>query len=455
MSLLLKKSLQFCLLLAGLFTSTASVKADAYAIITSDLHSTGTSSLGRLMGKVAKHSLKPGDHLVVYDGSKRQLVFEITIPMQNRFSQPKYRLQHLKKHFRPIARFQKSKRNVSNTDQNNDLVSLFRSFGDDVRAFYADQPMTVLLYGSALHHDPRQPDYSMREGAYPNDGHLSVDGFTSPYGVADRATSFQNTDIHFCIARDDYRNTRYQEKIERFWSLSIAGQGGRLASFTPDLASCVRRFINKSVPSRKFLLNAEQKRPVMLHPASAQAGTASSSPVAVAVGVNPNNAQPQTRLTATQGPRFLATDIPLNEMAALNTVGRQKVGIRWDCVCDLDLYVRYNNEKKSLYYGNKRSAYGSFFKDWTSSTDDAKSYEYVEFNKPIDARDLEIRVNFYSGAAQNGVTGAVRIWLDGQDGVWEIPFHLDAHNGNSGRTSSGGGHWVTINPLVVLNLEKV
>lgn len=435
---------------ACLLAVSVPAKAHVYAVTVTDFHAEGAEALGSTMAKMAKSVLKPGDRVIVLDGTARERIADFTIPTDNRYNSPKFRFKHLKKNFRPIAKFQAEQKAASSASEGNDLLSYFRFFGDTVRAAYPDEPVHMIVFGSAIQHDPRQPGFSMRGAVYPNDGHFTVDGFTSPYGVADRQNHYRNVKVHFCVADANLQSLEYEEHVARAWSLYVAGLGGTLATFTSDTATCVQRFLDKSDPQREFLLNPEEKRPVMIRllrsgAREGRSGTNNASPRAKA-------AQPQKRLSAKQGGRFLGTDIPVNNASALNTKGRLKVGVRWDCSCDLDLYVRHTSEEKPLYFGNKTSKLGSFFKDWRSATKDALSYEFVEFNEPVDARDLEIKVNFHTGKVPGGPKGAVRIWLEGQDGVWEQEFHLKAARGNRGKASTKG-HWIKIDPLLVLNQQ--
>jgi len=426
------------------------VKADVYTIAVTNFHVEGTEKLGSTLGQLATKVLKPGDRVIVLDGAERKKIADFLIPEENRFNSPKIRFKQVKKQFRPIAVHQTKRKADPSSGDTNDLLSFYRFFGDSIRASYPKEPVHMILFGSPIQHDPRQPGFSMRGAVFPNDGHFTVDGYTSPYGVADRQSHFNNSKLHFCVANEDLQSLEYEERVERAWSLYIAGLGGTLATFTRDTNTCVQRFLDKSDPQREFLLNPEQKRPVMIKLVpSGQSKESSQSPEA-------NSAQPQKRLSANQAGRFLGTDIPVNSTPALNKVGRLKVGIRWDCNCDLDLYVRHKSETKPLYFNNKKSKLGSFFKDWTSSTKDALSYEFIEFHEPVDAQDLEIKVNFYSGKVRGGPKGAVRIWLDGHDGVWEMPFHIPASSGSKGqnRNTANSPHWVHINPLQVLRLSS-
>ncbi len=423
--------------------------ADVYAVITSDHSVDSAKMLGRVVGKIALTKLQRKDTVVIYDGTRQQLISTIKIPDKSRFREGKFRLRYVKKRFGPVARFIKKSRPIRPVNADNNLIGLFREFGDNVRSSFPGETMHVLMYGSALHFDAREPKLSMRNAAYPNDGHFNVDGFASPYGVTDRAQVYHGTVFHFCTANDRFISPSHRDLVHRVWSLYIAKQGGVLATFSSDSGLCADRFLSGSKPARTFTADPNPKPPAMIQLEQQRVEATAALPPVVA-----NTEQPQQRLEFTQAGRFLGEDIPINERAALNTVGRIKVGVRWDCSCDLDLYVRLKGVKKPLYFANLKSAKGRFFKDWRSSPDNEKAHEYVEFFKPVDALDLSLSVNFYSGKAPRGVNGTVRIWLEGQDGVWELPFHIPAHQGNSGKHRSNSKHWITIKPSAVLGLVE-
>lgn len=418
--------------------------ADVYAVITSKQSLESTDTLSRVIGKLANAKLQQNDTVLVYDGTTRRLISTIKIPDGARYQEGKFRLSYLKKRFRKIAKFIKSSCAETSANADNNLIALFRGFGDNVRSSYSDEKLHVLMYAPALHHDSRESSLSMRDGAYPNDGSFSVDGFASSYGVADRAQSFKGTTFHFCSVRDQFINEAHRDIVHRVWSLYIAKQGGSLATFTDDGALCRERFLSGSATSRAFIANPHPKPPAMIQFQQAQATIESA-----------NTEQPQQRLEFAQAGRFLSDDIPVNENSAVNTVGRIKVGVRWDCDCDLDLYVWQKGNSKPLYFGNAESEEGHFFKDWRSSPDNEKAHEYVDFFKPVDALDLKLSVNFYSGTAPNGVNGTVRIWLEGQDGVWKKSFHIPATKGNSGKHPANSKHWVSITPASVLDVASV
>ncbi len=102
--------------------------------------------------------------------------------------------------------------------------------------------------------------------------------------------------------------------------------------------------------------------------------------------------------------------------------GSLKVGIKWSCHCDVDLYAKSNTASDYLYFGLQDTPEGHYFKDFTSSTDAVNGLEYVQFNN-VDASNMDVKVNLYSGSLDDGVVrGVVR--AEFQNRVYEQPFEI-------------------------------
>ena len=181
--------------------------------------------------------------------------------------------------------------------------------------------------------------------------------------------------------------------------------------------------------------------------ASAETLTGQESDQSVAVSTE----QPQATLAYDQGGRFLEQDIPVNAGIAERLVARAKVGTRWACDCDFDLHISHPDDDTRLNYEQTVNTMGRFSKDWRNSPDAERAYEYIDFFKPIDVLDLDIWINFFSGEAPNGAKGTIRIWIEGQDGVWEAPFEIPSNTGRAVPYRDGSPYWVKIDPRSVLN----
>ena len=111
-------------------------------------------------------------------------------------------------------------------------------------------------------------------------------------------------------------------------------------------------------------------------------------------------------------------------------VGPMKIGIRWKDNIDLDLYAAARPDAETLFFQHPRSPEGYYYKDHRSSP--GREFEFIEFESPVDARQVEAFVNFYKGHCPGGPRGEVRIEFDGK--IYSAPFSIAASEGNRGRS---------------------
>jgi len=71
-----------------------------------------------------------------------------------------------------------------------------------------------------------------------------------------------------------------------------------------------------------------------------------------------------------------------------------------------------------------------YYKDHRSSP--GREYEFIEFESPVDIREVEASVNFYKGDCPGGPRGEVRIEFDG--GFIGATFSISFLRGNQGRS---------------------
>jgi len=110
-----------------------------------------------------------------------------------------------------------------------------------------------------------------------------------------------------------------------------------------------------------------------------------------------------------------------------------KIGIRWKDNIDLDLYAIPRPGADTLFFQHPRSVEGFYYKDHRSSP--GREYEFIEFERPVDAREVEAYVNFYKGESRHGPRGEVRVEFDGK--IYSAPFAIGALEGNRGRSGPG------------------
>lgn len=289
-----------------------------------------------------------------------------------------------------------------------------------------DTPQTVLLIGSPLYQDAKEPDFSMVDGYFPSDGHLQATRERSVFGVSNRHTP--SLIVHWIYFGDPWMNDLYREKVNRFWALYLEQRGARLATFCADLPTALTGFqqglANASEPTRRWTLDPQQTKIEMLR-----------------IGR-------EVELTD-----WIQRDTVSEAQHAPSVMfGPMKIGIRWKGNIDLDLYSSPRPEAETLFFQHPRSAEGYYYKDHRSSP--GREYEFIEFETPVDVRKVEAFVNFYKGECPRGPRGEVRIEFDGK--IYSASFAIEATSGNRGRAGSGQDEfWTRIPVPQILKLSPL
>jgi hypothetical protein len=311
-----------------------------------------------------------------------------------------------------------------------DRAIRFPQFMDFVGENLADsrRSTSVIILGSPLYLDHKEPAFAMVDGYFPSDGHLIAAREKSVFGTKNRAEALKNVIVHFCYFGDPWVSDVHQEKIARFWSLYLKRQGAGLATFCGDLATTFGAVRDNTEVSAtrdaRYELDPGQTKIEMLR-------------ITRDIGL----ADWITRETL-PNPRQSPPSI---------SVGPMKIGIRWKGNLDIDLYATARPNAETLFFEHTRSPEGYYFKDHRSSPD--REYEFIEFESPVDVWQVEAMINFYKGQAVGGPSGEVRIEFDGK--VYGSRFSLAAFHGNEGRSgSSQGEYWTRIDVPAVLKLRE-
>jgi hypothetical protein len=295
---------------------------------------------------------------------------------------------------------------------------------------FVDRNVTVLLVGSSLYTDKREPAFNMTDGFFPSDGHILVGERNSIYGTAGKEDYLKDFNIHYLVTNkeNDFLNELHRQRINRFWGLLIKNQGGNLNSFTTDLDSAFRRFAaSVQRPQDDFSFDHTANKVEMLKVNREVVSSADFVPV------------------------FMRKDTQLSVYPPAKTVGKLKVGIRWPCInCDVDLYAKSSMSPKFLYYSNVKTDEGIYHKDFQSSPDTVNGLEYIDFTKNVDVNDLDVKLNFYAGHADKGVPGVIRAEFNGS--VYEDKFFISATDGNKGDTADPQ-NWQTIDFKKLLRMN--
>ncbi len=119
----------------------------------------------------------------------------------------------------------------------------------------------VALLGSPIYINQAEPAFSFRDVAasgrlvnyVPSDGHLGLGKEGSPFGVLDKRDALDRVSVHFLYpSGTPFETEFYREKIRRWWSLFIAGQGGKLVTFQSDLAGSFDRILDSGLRAPKY-----------------------------------------------------------------------------------------------------------------------------------------------------------------------------------------------------------
>ncbi|MBN9688748.1 MAG: hypothetical protein J0M24_00795 [Verrucomicrobia bacterium] len=290
-----------------------------------------------------------------------------------------------------------------------------------------DVPITVILLGNPLHLDPKEPGFSMVDGYFPSDGHLSVGRDRSVYGTLDRRDALSSVTVHWGYLNDPWVSDVHQEKVHRFWTLFVESQEGRLASLCGDLPTLFS--------GARGILPAEGESPRWER--SAKPGKLEMLRLTRDVGLTD----------------WISQDTITREGRTPPTVrvGSMKIGIRWQGNLDLDLYARPRRGAEPLFFDHVRSPDGYYFKDHRSSPE--REFEFIEFESDVSVDAVEAQVNYYAGSSETPPEGEVRIEFAGR--IYSGRFSLGAREGNQGRTGGGQSrYWTTLDIPEVLGLSS-
>jgi hypothetical protein len=142
-------------------------------------------------------------------------------------------------------------------------------------------------------------------------------------------------------------------------------------------------------------------------------------------------------------------NVPAVQQPPTTRVGPMKIGIRWKDEIDLDLYATPHRGAETLFFQHLRSPEGYYYKDHRFSP--GQEYEFIEFETPVDIREVEASINFYQGACPAGPQGEVRIEFEGR--IYGGPFSIVAETGNLGRAGrSQQRFWTRVPVQEILKL---
>jgi hypothetical protein len=370
-----------------------------------------------------------GSTLRMYDAYNLQTITELQIPQVQAFKSSKTRANQFAAQIHKLKLFLATEHPKPGRtgSQFEDVVRL-PQFMDFLRGatIPTAERLTVIVLGSPLYMDPKEPSFSMADGYYPSDGHLRVGRDKSVYGVTDRTNTLRNVILHQAYFGDPWVSDLHREKVSRFWRLFLETQGGTLATLSGDLATAFK---------------------------NARLLTGPDAPLQASTALDPDQTKVEMfRITRDVASRDWITrdDISPAGQPPSKTVGPMKIGIRWQGDWDLDLYASGKPGAQTLFFQHTRCPEGYYYKDHRSSP--GREYEFIEFTTPVNINEVEAMVNFYAGTAPGGAEGEVRIEFD--DKIYSGTFRIPGSEGNKGRLNpSQAQFWATLNVLKLLHVH--
>jgi hypothetical protein len=381
----------------------------------------------RNMVRLLAQDLPLNSTLSVYDAFELKTIAHVDLPEATVFHSPKARANQFAGAIREIKQFLAQDHFPPTNshlkfDEAIRLPQFLDFLADNLHATNA----TLLLIGSPLYQDAKEPGFSMADGYFPSDGHLQASREQSVFGLTANASSAPPFTIHWLYFKDPWLSDLHKEKVTRFWTLYLERRGAQLAAFTGDLPAAFQSFQENgpavAATSRNWAVDTTQHKIEMLRV---------SRNVEVADWLTRNTVGAQAPPTTLVGP--------------------MKIGIRWKHNIDLDLYATPRRGAETLYFEHVRSPEGYYYKDHRSSP--GREYEFIEFEASVDAREVEAFVNFYKGYCPGGPHGEVRIEFDGR--IYVAPFAISSEEGNLGRSSeSQQEYWTRIPVQEILKLSQ-
>lgn len=378
--------------------------------------------------------LQPGDKAIVLDGYNLTHIGDFAIPDNPAYKSAKARLSVNREAVGALMRF--AQNSVVPATEGHPSVSgavrLPQLLSHIARNYTQGEKLNVIVLGSPFYDDPREPAFSMADGRFPSDGHLFASQSKTPFGNPHYPQLLANLHVHFGYGSEAImQSDQHRFHVQRFWALYIEQHGGKLVSFVADLPTLFRR-VNQNaapLPHEHVPLRSDKLEMIRLRPQEIKQSI---------------HDRPLSKSAVSQSQIRMANNV--------------EIGISWKCACDLDLYARATPDAQMLYYWQTSSEFGQYWKDYREAPDKTNGFETISFNVPLDLRTLLIAINFYEGDAPQGVSGEIRLSVDGQ--VYASAFEIKATRGNQGKdiaatvkSARSTAHSILINPLHVVGLK--
>ena len=367
--------------------------------------------------------------VAVYDAFANQSIAKFEIPNKSAFRKIRTRINQFKQPLHDLKTFLLSETELPSDGSRRAFDIRYPQWIHFVSRNIVNKnaETRVIVLGSPFYRDERESGFSMKDGYFPSDAHLSASEDVSIYGLMGHENDLEGVDVFWGFFEDEWISAVHQEKVSRFWSLFTAGQGGGLEVFCRDLPTVFDQFVStapKDESPQKYSIDPDQSRVEMLR---IKRDIGSSDWITTSLPDH-RKITPPTQL---QGPL--------------------KIGIRWNTDMDLDLYARAQEGRQTLFFENTESPDGYYYKDHRASPD--REFEFIEFEKPVQLNQVRAWVNLFEGELFRSPVFEVRLEFENQ--IYSTQLSIESKSGNRGRTGSEQNHcWVEIDIPGVMGVGK-
>lgn len=389
--------------------------------------------------QVLTDTLEPGESALLFDAYHMQSLGTFAVPAKAAYRHPKAKIMANKQVVTTMLAFARAAKAPKGGDEPAVMGAI--RLPQALAFIGQNHPHTkkaqVVLLGSPLYDDPAERAFSMNPVRIPGDGHFVHGRADTPYGIKGQETLLAQRHIHLGFADESWRrDDHHSHYVQRFWTLYIEGQGGKLVTFTGDMPTLWQRVRAHTPPlAHAYTLEHSDKLEMLIL----------------------KSREVREKDSIYERP-VTKTPIAMERLIGATNI---EIGLSWDCpACDIDLFAQHDSREAPLSYLNKETPSGLYYKDWRQSPRTVNGLETVAYRAPIDLSNLFIAVNFYGGNAVNGVQGELRISLGGE--TYAKAFYVSAQDGNHGQgreetlktKQAANVNWLVIDPLEVLGVSN-
>src|SRR5947208_16218571 len=182
--------------------------------------------------------------LAIYDAFELKTITQFSLPDARAFNSPKTRANQFAPAIRDLKLFlAEEQHKPTNSHSSFEAAIRLPQFVDFLAGTTTTNSIpSVLLIGSPLYQDAKEPAFSMVDVYFPSDSHLQASRDQSLYGLSGDRSVDPPLILHWIYFGDPWVSDLHKEKITRFWTLYLERRGMQLGAFTGDLPIALQSF---------------------------------------------------------------------------------------------------------------------------------------------------------------------------------------------------------------------